>query len=204
MIGGMLRILVVALILLVAAMMLLPRPDDFARAPQVATVLPETRELPSVALIDHAGAPLSLQDLAGKPTLVFFGFTHCPDVCPLTLAVIAEAVTSLRARDIDPPQVLFVSVDSGRDSPERIRSYLRAFDPEFIGATADDATLAPLLATLGVTVHKQSQGNDTYNVVHNGTIFVLDDSVRWAALFSGSSHGAEAIAADLIAMRASL
>jgi protein SCO1/2 len=199
-IGGLLRVLVVALVVLVAALMLLPRPGDVASEVAVATVLDVPRELPQVALTDDDGAPFAIGSLAGRPTLVFFGFTNCPDICPLTLAVLAQAMDSLRAEETA-PAVLFVSVDPGRDTPARIKAYVEAFDPEFIGATADDATLAPLLAALGVTVHQERQGDAVYNVVHNGTVYVLDADARWAALFGGSAHRTEDIVRDYRALR---
>jgi protein SCO1/2 len=202
--GGILRILVVALVLLVAAMLMLPRPHEMAAGPAVATMLDTPRELPAVALTDHRNRNFSLQQLAGRPTLVFFGYTNCPDICPLTLAALTQAMVYLRARNIELPQVLFVSVDPKRDSPDRIAHYLRSFDPEFLGATASDAALAPLLETLSVTVHKEAQGEENFNVTHNGTIYVLDSSVRWAALFGGSSHQAQDVVDDYVAMHRSL
>jgi len=200
----MLRILVIALVALVAAMLLLPRPGDVGPAIKVATVLDAPRPLPPVMLTDNHGQPLSLNDLTGRDTLVFFGFTNCPDICPLTLAVLAEAMNQLRTNRPDTaPQVLFVSVDPARDSPERISAYLSAFDAEFIGATAADDTLAPLLTALGVTVHKQAdETGAVYNVVHNGTIYVLDDSANWIALFGGSTHRAEDLVGDYLGLRA--
>ena len=198
MIGGLLRVLVVALVVLVAALMLMPRPGV-----TVATVLDVPRPLPSVAMVDQNGAAFAIDDLAGKPVLVFFGFTHCPDICPLTLAVLAQAMDSLRDAQ-SAPAVLFVSVDPGRDTPALIKAYVEAFDPDFIGATADEATLAPLIATLGMTVHKERQGEAVYNVVHNGTVYVLDAEGRWAALFGGSEHRAEDIVRDYRALRGRL
>ncbi|HEY5666576.1 MAG TPA: SCO family protein [Gammaproteobacteria bacterium] len=199
----MLRILVIALVALVAAMLLLPRPGELEPPLEVATVLDAPRPLPAVTLTDHRGEPFAVDALTGRDTLVFFGFTNCPDICPITLGVIAEAMEGLRdALPDSAPQVLFVSVDAERDSPERINAYIRAFDDEFIGVTADDATLAPLLDTLSVTVHKQTQGDEVYNVVHNGTIYVLDESGDWIALFGGSSHRAETLISDYLGLRA--
>ena len=197
MIGGVLRVLVIGLVVLVAAMMML-RPDT----PTTALVIDEPRPLPDVALTDHNGDAFSLSDLNGRNTLVFFGFTNCPDICPLTLAVIAEASAKLR-QDAPrvAPNVLFVSVDPARDSVERIRTYVSAFDDDFIGVTADEQALKPLIDTLGVTVHKQTDGGETYNVIHNGTIFVLDNAGRWFAVFGGSEHRAEIIASDFLAIR---
>jgi protein SCO1/2 len=201
----MLRILVVGLVMLVAALMLMPRPDDLLPAPAVATELPEPRPLPPVTLTDHHGNAFSLESLTGRPTLAFFGFTHCPDICPLSLAAIAGALGEMRADNVEPlPQVLFVSVDPERDSPERIRAYLQNFDAEFIGATGQADELAPLLEALSVTVHRQVLDDASYTVTHNGTIYVLDSQVRWAALFGGTSHDTRSIADDYAVMRRKL
>jgi protein SCO1/2 len=202
-IGGMLRILVISLIVLVATMMLLRRTADVVPVVEVATVLNEPRPLPDVVLTDQRGNAFEISDLSGQHVLAFFGFTNCPDICPLTLAVIAEAVREIRLRAPEAaPEVLFVSVDPGRDTPTRIAAYLSAFDELFIGATADEGTLAPLLNVLAVTVHKETQGDETYNVVHNGTIYVLDDQGRWVAIFGGSEHRADTIVNDYLALRA--
>ncbi|HMB73424.1 MAG TPA: SCO family protein, partial [Gammaproteobacteria bacterium] len=121
----------------------------------------------------------------------------------LTLAQIARATATLKSDAPElVPQVLFVSVDPARDSPDRIRAYLEAFDADFIGATADDAALAPLLQTLSVSVHTQTIDGEQYNVVHNGTIYVLDRNADWAALFGGSTHDAEVIVSDYLALQA--
>jgi protein SCO1/2 len=202
-IGGLLRVLIVGLVLLVAALMLLPHGRERAPTIETATVLDMPRALPAVGLTDANGNPFSLHDLEGRYALVFFGYTNCPDICPLSLAVLADALERLRAQAPDRvPAVVFVSVDPGRDSPDRIRAYLHGFDDEFIGATADDATLAPLLDALSVTVHKDRQSDGSYNVTHNGTIYVLDAQGRWTALFGGSSHDAETLVGDYLAIRA--
>lgn len=198
----MLRILVVALLVLVLAMLLMPDRRMALRDPEVATVLPAPRELPDVALIDHTGARLALEDLEGEFTLLFFGFTNCPDICPLTLQTLASVRASIETRaPAWVPRVLFVSVDPFRDKPERIRDYVANFHPEFLGATASDEVLAPLLDMLSVTVHKTEQDGVQYNVVHNGTIYVLDDEAHWIALFGGSSHEAASVATDYIRIR---
>lgn len=200
MIGGLLRVLIIALVMLVAALMLIPRAGEI----EVATVLDEPRPLPAVELTDSNGAPFALGDLAGRHALLFFGFTNCPDICPLTLAALKEAAATVRARaPAYAPEIVFISVDPARDAPDRIRAYLSGFDASFIGATADDATLAPLLAALGVSVHKQEVAGSSYNVVHNGTVYVLDDQARWIALFGGSEHTPESIASDYLVLRRS-
>lgn len=194
----MLRILVVGLVLLVAAMLFLPRPTPPIPAPEVATVLTEPPPLPDVALTDSRGEPFGLDDLRGHWSLLFFGFTHCPDICPLTLQVLAQASDAL----VSAPRVVFVSVDSYRDSPERIGAYLDNFAPSFIGVTGSDEALSPWVKALGVTVHKNEQDGEPYNVTHNGTVYVINPDAALEAVFGGSSHRADVIVQDFARIRA--
>jgi protein SCO1/2 len=202
----MLRVLVVALVLLVAAMLMVPRnreapPGSSGRA-QVATVLPQPRPLPDFALTDTLGREFTRASLHGRHRLLFFGFTHCPDICPLTLQVLATAVDEIAARAPElVPEVVFVSVDPQRDSPDRIRDYLRNFDAQFVGVVGSDAALEPLIQALGVSVHKVETDGEHYNVVHNGTVFVIDPDAALVAIFGGSSHDAQTIVSDYLRIR---
>jgi protein SCO1/2 len=195
----MLRVLVVGLVVLVAAMFLLPRPSS---APlKSATLLQQPLALPPVALVDAAGMPADLEAFRGKFSLLFFGFTNCPDVCPLTLKVLADARAQLAGRYPSAvPQVVFVSVDPSRDTPERIAAYLRNFDGAFVGLTAADSRLAPLLKALGVTVQKHQHGGEDYTVVHNSTVYVIGPNAELIATSSGP-HEAATIAADYLKIR---
>jgi protein SCO1/2 len=196
----MLRILVVVLVVLVAAMFLLPRAERGA-APQTATVLPEPRPLTDVRFVDKTGRAMQLAELKGNFTLLFFGFTNCPDVCPLTLAMLAQARADIARRAPQlTPRVLFVSVDPSRDTPERIAAYLNGFDPEFAGVTASDAELEPLLAELGVAVEKHTHGGANYNVVHNSAVYVLDANAEWVAV-STAPHDPQIVASDYLRIR---
>jgi protein SCO1/2 len=196
----MLRVLVVALVVLVAAVFWLPRPDRGA-APQTATLLPEPRALADVRFVGADGGEVRLHELGGNFTLLFFGFTNCPDVCPLTLAMLAEARAEIvRRAPRFVPRVLFVSVDPNRDTPERIRAYLQRFDPEFEGVTAADAELTPLLTALGVAVERHEHGGANYSVVHNSAIYVLDPHARWIAVSTGP-HDPKVVAGDFLAVR---
>jgi protein SCO1/2 len=181
-------------------MFLLPRGERGA-PPQTATVLPEPRELPDVELVDHEGKKLGLDALRGNFTLLFFGFTNCPDVCPLTLQVLANARAEVARRAPQfTPRVLFVSVDPHRDTAERIAAYVRGFDPEFTGATASDARLKPLLEALGVAVEKHEHGGEQYNVVHNSAIYVLGPDAKWIAVSTGP-HDPAVVASDYLKIR---
>lgn len=196
----MLRVLIVALVLLVAAIVWRPRSAPVA-PPAAATVLPSARPLPPVALVDQAGQPFELAELEGNFALLFFGFTNCPDVCPLTLKVLADARAKIVAQAPEQvPHVVFVSVDPNRDTPEKIATYIRGFDPEFLGVTAPEETLRPLLSTLGVAVEKHSHGGESYNVVHNSTIYVVGPDGQWIAVSSGP-HNPTTIASDFLKIR---
>jgi protein SCO1/2 len=196
----MLRILVVALVVLVAAMFLLPR-GQRGEAPQTATELPESRPLPDVRFVDTAGREAHFRDFEGNFTLLFFGFTNCPDVCPLTLSLLAQVRAEVASRAPRfTPRVLFVSVDPNRDTPQRIAAYLNNFDPEFAGVTAGDEALAPLLAALGVAVEKHDHGGANYNVVHNSAVYVLDANADWIAV-STAPHDPKVLAADFLRLR---
>jgi protein SCO1/2 len=198
----MLRILIVVLVLLVAAMFVLPRGQRGA-APQNATELPQPTPLADVRFVDKSGREAHLSDFKGDFTLLFFGFTNCPDVCPLTLAMLAQVRADIAQRAPRfTPRVLFVSVDPGRDTPERIAAYLNGFDAEFAGVTAPDAALAPLLMQLGVAVEKQHDhsGGGNYNVVHNSAIYVLDPNAEWIAVSTGP-HDPKVFASDYLRLR---
>jgi protein SCO1/2 len=197
----MLRVLVIGLVVLVAVMFLVPR-GDRGGALRATTLLPEPRALPSVELSDSRGEPLRLDEPSGEFTLLFFGYTNCPDVCPLTLKALAEARRELarRAPRIKPPRVVFVSVDPERDTAAQIASYLQHFASDFVGATAADATLEPLLTTLGVTVEKHDHGGASATVTHSSAVYVLDPAARWVAVAAGP-HDPATLAADYLKIR---
>jgi protein SCO1 len=194
MLGAPLRVLVVALVLLVGAMMLMPRPVS-PPAPENATVLPLGLDLPEIALIDHDGRAFTTANLRGDFHLLFFGFTNCPDVCPLTLQLLSSAVERIAAAAGEAPQVVFVSVDPQRDTPERIRQYVHAFNPSFLGVTGDDAALAPLLSALGVAVQRHEHDGAHYNVVHNGTVYLVGPRSEVIAV-SSPPHDPHQLARD--------
>jgi protein SCO1/2 len=197
----MLRILIIALVLLTGATVWLSSFRQNLPEPAVATYLPGGLALPDVRLSDENDRPFATSDLEDRFTLVFFGFTHCPDVCPLTLQTLASAMENLRARQVELPGVLFVSVDPARDSPERMRRYLANFDAGFSGVTGPDDALNPLTSTLGVHVERHQHGDEAaYNVTHTPTIFLVGPEAELIAVFS-SPHDSRTIASDFLLVR---
>lgn len=201
MIGAILRVLVVGLVLLVGAMFMFPDAQRPLPMPTTATMLSNPMPLPPVALTDKAGLDFSTADLRDRFSLVFFGFTFCPDICPITLNVLASLRSDWNAPNIAPPEVLFVSVDPERDDPDRIREYLENFDSDFQGVTGQRDAMQPWLDTLGVTVHIQKlSGGQSYNVTHNSTVYAVGPGAEFLAVFS-APHDAATIAADLLKIR---
>ncbi|MCC7462636.1 MAG: SCO family protein [Gammaproteobacteria bacterium] len=156
------------------------------------TWLPQPRAVADFHLYDQNGRPRGAADLRGHPTLLFFGFTYCPDVCPTTLATLNAA---LARRPLPGLQVLFVSVDPERDSAAVIGSYLAAFNREFIGLRGDAQALQPLLQSLGAIALRQPLGGGGYTVDHTATLFLVDTRGRLAAVFT-PPYSAERLAAD--------
>ena len=147
-----------------------------------ATVLDEERPLPAFELVREGGHFVN-SDLTGRWTLLFFGYTFCPDICPTALFLLKELKSRLADRAVVLPQVLMVSVDP-RDDPQTLRRYTSAFDPDFIGATADDAGLAPLVQRLGVHyVRHDQQGKADYAIDHSASIYLIDPRGRLKAVF---------------------
>lgn len=195
-----LRIAVAVLVAVLAALagMWLAREQPPERLElEHATVFPAPRPLPDFTLTDHTGAPFGPQRLQGGWHILFFGFTHCPDVCPSTLAALTSARRQLT--DLPPaqqPGVVLVSVDPQRDTPERLAEYVAFFDPEFVGVTGDPAVLAELTRQLGVAVVVgEPDAAGQYTIDHTGTLFLVDPQGRLAAIF-GMPHTPDGIAHD--------
>ncbi len=158
---------------------------------EVATYMPAGRPLQDFELIAADGGTLRSADLQGDWTVLFMGFTNCGHVCPMTLFTVGEAVEQIEAR----PNVLFVSVDPARDTPEVITRYLASFDAQFLGATGEAAQLDRLAESLGAP-YLVSKEDNRYIVDHSGALFVIDPAGRFRALLS-PPHDANVIAADL-------
>jgi len=127
-------------------------------------------------LTDHNGKPRHLEDFRGKAVVVFFGFTHCPDVCPTTLAEMSQVVKSL-GPDGDRVQVLLVTVDPERDTREALAKYVTAFDPRFLGMYGDLEATRRVAKDFKVYFEKRKTG-DSYSVDHSAQSYVIDPQGR--------------------------
>ena len=154
-------------------------------------------QLPDFSLIDQHGREFGAADLRGRWSLLFFGYTNCPDFCPSTLTTLAAVQKRLReGSGALLPQVVFVSVDAKRDTPAHLAAYVPNFAPEFIGLTAaDQPTIEAFARTLGVSVSIEPTANGDYIVNHSALIFVLDPEGGIAAILTGP-FTVEPLAAD--------
>jgi protein SCO1/2 len=147
-------------------------------------------------LADQSGKPLSLADFKGKVVLLFFGYTHCPDVCPTTLAKLAQVRRSLDT-DAGRVQVLFVTVDPARDTPRRLAQYLAQFDPSFVGLWGDEAAIAQTAKAFKVSheIHRDAQGRETA-MDHSGGVYAFDPQGR-LRLYINQGESAVDVAHDI-------
>jgi protein SCO1/2 len=151
------------------------------------TILAPARPLADFSLIDNQGRSFGAANLRGHWSLMFFGYTDCPDYCPTTLTTLAALEKQLRAaKTVAPPQVIFVSVDAKRDTPAQLNQFVPNFDPEFIGLTAaSQPAIEALAKKWGVAVNIQYAANGNYIVDHSTEIFVIDPAGNLAAILTG-------------------
>jgi protein SCO1/2 len=149
-----------------------------------------------LALTDHTGKPRTLADFKGKVVAVFFGFTRCPDVCPTTLAEMKLVKERLGA-DGDRLQVLFVTIDPERDTPELLAKYVPAFDPTFLGLYGSAEATAKTAKEFKVFYQKAPGSSpDNYSMDHTAATFIYDPQGR-LRLFAKHSSGADALTQDI-------
>ncbi|KTQ94142.1 cytochrome oxidase assembly protein [Aureimonas ureilytica] len=123
-------------------------------------------------LVNQAGAPVTEEVLRGRPTALFFGFTHCPDVCPTTLYELAGYQKALKAEGKD-LGIVFVTVDPERDKPDTLRTYVSALSDDVTALTGDPASVESMLKSFGIYARKVPQGDD-YTMDHTASILLLD------------------------------
>lgn len=158
---------------------------------QALTVFTEPRKLAEFELIDQHAAGYDAARLENNWTLVFFGFTSCGHVCPMTMAKLKAIADAVNGN----VNVVFVSVDPGRDSPQKIADYVNGFDPGFTGVTGTAAQIDRFASMMGVPYYVDPDP-DNYTVDHSGAIFVVNEDAALAASVS-PPHDVEKIVADL-------
>lgn len=165
-----------------------------------ATLLPQLRGLPPFSLRDQHGRPFTNQTLQGRWTFISFGYTHCPDICPTTLAMLTSMEKQLQASDGAPAyQIAFVSIDPERDTQQQLAEYIDFFNPAFLGVRGDDSELQRLTRPLGILYAKVTTENSAMGYVmdHSASIVLVDPQGRYHALFS-SPHDPDDMAQDFI------
>lgn len=152
------------------------------------------RDAPDFSLQSSAGDTLALRGYRGKVVILGFGFTWCTEVCPITLATLAQARRQLgpAAGDV---QVVYITVDPERDNAARMKAYLQAFDPTFVGGTGSASALAAVRKDYGISAEKRVHG-DTYSVAHSSFTYLLDRRGRIRALMP-YGRGADVYVHDL-------
>jgi protein SCO1/2 len=154
---------------------------------QVMTLFPAPKPLAAFAFTDHENRVFDLSRLKGKWSFLFFGYTHCPDICPTTLATLARVRESIakNAAGAQDVQFVFISVDPNRDTAGKLGQYVTYFDATFLGVTGDDAQLGNLAGQLGVAYQLEVKlGTENYPVYHTAAVFLVDPRARYHAVFT--------------------
>ena len=153
---------------------------------KTALVLPAPNALPEFELLDPLGNTVNRETFLDQWSLMFFGFTHCPDICPLTLQTLAAAQGELDAAGQQPlPQIVLISVDPERDTPQLMGQYVSHFGDDNLGVTGSLDELKKLTSALGIYFQKQPGDADSYAVDHSAAVLLINPNGEFHALFSG-------------------
>jgi protein SCO1/2 len=170
-------------------------------SPEALIVLPAAKVVADFELYDEQGSTFSLKDFKGEWSLLFFGFTSCPDVCPTTLYQLQQVRAKLAEKlpETQLPRFYLVSVDPDRDSPEKLAEYLEFFDPEFKGISGADPQLRAFTMQLGIAYHvaEHSKSNEDYAVDHSASLVLLNPQAELYGVFP-APHQVESIHNDLL------
>ena len=148
------------------------------------------------SLIDHHGSPFTREDLIDQWTLIFFGFTHCPDICPTTMAELAELKAQLLGTEASDARVVMLSVDPARDTPERLAQYVPYFHADFIGVTGDFTDILSFAQRLNAPFRKVSEPDGAYQMEHSANVMLMNPR--------GDYHGFFRAPLDIPKMRVTL
>ena len=167
-----------------------------------AQLFPQARYIDEFSLETAAGESFTQENLQGQWSLLFAGFTNCPDICPDTLAVLAQSLRELDLMRMEnKPQVIFLSVDPARDHGRHLADYVQWFHDDFIGVTGDEAEIERLTRQLGLVYYLEDPDEETgfYNVDHSASVLIIDPEGRLRGRF-GPAVTSEAVTADVFAL----
>jgi protein SCO1/2 len=136
-------------------------------------LLPQSREVPDLKMVDQDGQSVSLGSLKDKWTLLFFGYTFCPDICPTTLAQLRQIKSELPKEAVDKLRIVLVSVDPNRDTPQQLKTYLGYFDKQFVGLTAPVDSIQKLANAVSIPFIPADTSKPNYTVDHSGNLALL-------------------------------
>jgi protein SCO1/2 len=167
-------------------------------SPSIATVIRPSKAIANVSLIDTSGKTFTTNNFVGHWTLLFFGYSHCPDICPRTLTTITQAwhLIPAKFKDKHALRFIFVSLDPKNDTTLSLSKFLHRFDQSFIGLTGDEDTIKAWGKTLGIYSWQDPASPSTVKLDHSATLLLVDPQGRLHAIFS-PPHQTEAIAKDL-------
>ena len=192
------RAMLLASLLVASASVTLAATKPLPKFDRVMT-MDTPRSVGDLAMTDQDGGPRRISDLAGAPTLVFFGFTNCPDVCPTTLRQLA-LIKSSRAKELAGLRIAFISVDGERDTPVVMKDYLKRFPAEFVGLTAPAEQVRNLALRFSAPFFKDPPKDGEYAVQHSSRLFALDKQGRLRAeIYDASPEAVVGIGRALLA-----
>lgn len=175
--------------------------DIHQQLTQATYLYDQKKSIADFTLVDHNNNTFTPESIQGMWTFWFFGFTHCPDICPITLGTLSATVNRLKSKHNieDEIKIIFVSVDPERDEIAKLKSYTSAFSKYALGVTADAEQLDPFLKNMGVIAMKQppDENSSNYLVDHSSAIFLIAPDTGISAFF-GTPHEAEVIADDFL------
>ena len=154
------------------------------------------RDVGDFSLTDHRGLSFTRDDLTDRWTLIFFGFTHCPDICPTTMAELAQLKSQLADTESSDARVVMVSVDPARDTPDRLAQYVPYFHPDFIGVTGEFADILSVAQRLNAPFRKVSEPDGGYQIEHSANVMLMNPR--------GDYHGFFRAPLDIPKMRVTL
>jgi protein SCO1/2 len=190
---------IIALVLGIFVSQFVTQPSHTDKSRFHGTWLDKPRAVSAFNLFGMDHVPFSNASLQHHWTLLFFGFTHCPSMCPTTMAELAKFYQLLESKGIKPlPQVVFISLDPDRDDLDRLTRYVTAFDPRFYGVRGDLDAVKSMAKEMGVAYAKvalSAEQQDSYTIEHTGTLMLLNPEGQLTAFFT-MPHNAELLAED--------